>query len=333
MPWVGSNINFMLNTSANSSPHEPPSPHISLAQIDLQDVPSHVTTSLDAQPGVHIVVANNVSLVPYLVHYVAHCLASGQGLQAVPFPALPTAVLIDGTQRGFNETGRVARKFKLAKTGQPRTLHLVSELAIELHHQETLEVLRPHLAAKSHVVVRLCGASDLPRARETVARLDRMASDVGAYVTLIGTFGDGRSTRSRRHLAAEMFYADQAEEDPHCRLAWSMGSSELDYRSHFGNSRVLVQVKSDEGRLHIEQEPLIADKLIDRVIYKCHHSGLTMAETGTVVGRDKATISRILRTLPKRRQDAKLPDAWWETYLQTFTFTDEILSKLEKIRS
>lgn len=315
------------SSSTNLSPL--PTPVIAMrAPIDLQDVPSHFKKALDAQPGAHILVVNNTSVVPYLIHYVAHCLASGKGLQGIPFPALPTTILVSSTKRGVYETAHLASKLRFAPTYQTRTLHQISELPIELHHHETLELLKHYIAGNSHVIVQHDSSYDMPHTHEALARLDRVAHTAGTHVMLIGV-DNKKVMKSKRHPASEHFYADHAEEDPHCHLAWSMGSSDLEYRNFFGDGRVLVQVKAGDGGLHIEQAPFISNKLIDRVVYKCHRSGLTMAETGVVVGRDKGTISRILQTLP-RPLKAKLPDKWWEVYVKTFNFTNKILAKLEK---
>lgn len=303
-----------------------------LARIDLQNVPSAVKKSLEAQAGAHVVLTDKPMLTPYLSRYIAHRLAGGEGLQGIPFPALPTNVLMGGSQRALNEAARLASKFRLTSTEQPQALQRIAELPLELHDHATLEVLRPYVAANTHVVVQHGGSSDLPRARETVVRLDRLAFDVGAHIILIGAFADRKSKSLQPHIAAETLHADHAEEDPHCLIAWSMGSDALGYRNCFGNGRRLIQVKADAGGLHFEEEPFVSNKVIDRVVYKCHRSNLTLVDIGVIVGRDKGTISRILQTLPKPRE-ANLPDDWWEAYQKTFNFTEEILAKLEKSRS
>ncbi|RYE41147.1 MAG: hypothetical protein EOP24_38135 [Hyphomicrobiales bacterium] len=273
-------------------------------------------------------VADDASLIPYLIHYVAHRLASGEGMPSVNFPALPTATLIDGTQRGFIETARLAKKLRLEKTEQPRTLKLVSEMPLELHHHETMEILRSHLRSNSHVVVPLGSSHNLPQARETIARLDRMASEAGTHVMLVGTFGDGRSMRTRRHLAAEMFYAEHAEEDPHCSLAWSMGNSDRALLNPFGKAKIMVQVENVAGKLSVKEETFYAAKLIDRVFFKCHHGGLNGTETATVLGLSKSRVSRMIGALPKHRE-VNISPRWWDVYTGAFNFTEEVLKKLE----
>lgn len=306
--------------------------------IDLQQHADDKPARLAAQAGVHVFTCPDLALLAYVTQYAAQTAACGGSLGGIHFPQLPTTILVNGSERALYEMTIFSKKIHIETPGVSRTLQVVSRLPVDWTRNEGIELIARHVAPATCCVLQLTQVErESPAMREGIARLtmregimrlDQWARHSSIHVMLIVLVQTPKDFAMLQSCATDLIHVGPAEEDPDYRLAFTIGSHDLDYRHCLGSGQSFVQVRIRGDRmLAFEAETHIADVMTDRVIWKCLSSGLTQAETAAVVGLDKSNVSRRHAKLPRTDPKA-VPKGWWRLYADVFAFGDKVRAKL-----
>lgn len=297
--------------------------------IDLQKYAKDKPESLEAQAGAHVFACPNPTLFAYMTQYASRITACGGSVGGITFPKLPTTLLFSGTERAQHEMTIFSSKINAKASDASRTFQAISHLPIDWTRNEGTELVARHVVPETCCVLQRPQTEPVSAAAcEGIMRLDRWARHSNIHVMLITLATSSKDFAMLASCVTDLFRVTPAEEDPGSRLAFAIGSHDLDYRHCLGVGREFVQVNVlDSMMLAFEVEKHIADTMVDRVIWKCLSSGLTQAEAGAIVGLDKSNVCRRACKLP--RMDLKKPaEGWWRLYADVFTFSEEVQAKL-----
>ena len=256
----------------------------------------------------------------------------------IHFPQLPTTILVNGSERALREMTIFSKKIYIEASGVSRTLQVVSRLPVDWTRNEGIELIARHVAPATCCVLQLTQVErESPTLRDGIARLalregimrlDQWARQSGIHVMLIVLAENSKDAAMLQSCATDLIHVGPAEEDPGYRLAFTIGSHDLDYRHCLGDGQSFVQVRiRDDRMLAFEAGKHIADTVTDRVIWKCLSSGLTQLETAAIVGLDKSNVSRRMTKL-RRINPKAVPKGWWRLYADVFAFSDKVQTKL-----